>query len=101
MLIRHLRNRGIRTAPVFVTRIEDNEGNVLANFTPQMDEVISETSAYKMLVMLRAVINEGTGGVYAVYMVLLPIWEERQVQPTVILTVGSWDSPLHWYPDAG
>lgn len=55
-------NRGIRTAPVFVTRIEDNEGNVLANFTPQMDEVISETSAYKMLVMLRAVINEGTGG---------------------------------------
>ena len=55
-------NRGIRTAPVFVTRIEDNEGNVLANFTPQMDEVISETSAYKMLVMLRAVVNEGTGG---------------------------------------
>ena len=36
--------------------------NVLANFTPQMDEVISETSAYKMLVMLRAVVNEGTGG---------------------------------------
>ena len=55
-------NRGIRTAPLFVTRIEDNEGNVLANFTPQMDEVISESSAYKMLVMLRAVINEGTGG---------------------------------------
>lgn len=27
-----------------------------------MDEVISESSAYKMLVMLRAVINEGTGG---------------------------------------
>ncbi len=55
-------NRGIRVAPVFVTRIEDNEGNVLANFTPQMDEVISPTSAYKMLDMLRAVINEGTGG---------------------------------------
>ncbi len=55
-------NRGIRTAPLFVTRIEDNEGNVLANFTPQVDEVISEAGAYKMLVMLRAVINEGTGG---------------------------------------
>lgn len=55
-------NRGIRTAPLFVTRIEDNEGNVLANFSPQMDEVISEESAYKMLVMLRAVINEGTAG---------------------------------------
>ena len=54
-------NRGIRTAPLFVTRIEDNEGNVVANFTPQVNEVISESSAYKMLVMLRAVINEGTG----------------------------------------
>lgn len=55
-------NKGIRVAPLFVTRIEDNEGNILANFSPQMEEVISATSAYKMLVMLRAVINEGTGG---------------------------------------
>ena len=55
-------NKGIRTAPLFVTRIEDNEGNELASFTPQVEEVISESSAYKMLVMLRAVINEGTGG---------------------------------------
>jgi len=55
-------NKGIRVAPLFVTRIEDNEGNVLANFTPEMNEVISVSSAYKMLVMLRAVINEGTGG---------------------------------------
>ena len=55
-------NRGIRTAPLFVSRIEDNEGNTIATFTPQVEEVISESSAYKMLVMLRAVINEGTGG---------------------------------------
>lgn len=55
-------NKGIRVAPLFVTRIEDNEGNVLETFAPQMDEVISASSAYKMLVMLRAVINEGTGG---------------------------------------
>ena len=55
-------NKGIRVAPLFVTRIEDNSGNVIATFNPQMDEVISVTSAYKMLVMLRAVINEGTGG---------------------------------------
>ena len=49
-------------APLFVTKIEDSEGNVLATFSPQMEEVISASSAYKMLVMLRAVINEGTGG---------------------------------------
>lgn len=55
-------NRGIRVAPLFVTRIEDGEGNVLATFSPDMQEVISESSAYKMLVLLRAVVNEGTGG---------------------------------------
>lgn len=55
-------NKGIRVAPLFVTRIEDNEGNVLATFAPEMQEVISASSAYKMLVMLRSVINEGTGG---------------------------------------
>ena len=54
-------NKGIRVAPLFVTRIEDNDGNVLATFAPKMQEVISVSSAYKMLVMLRAVINEGTG----------------------------------------
>ena len=55
-------NKGIRVAPLFVTRIEDNDGNVLATFSPEMQEVISASSAYKMLVMLRAVVNEGTGG---------------------------------------
>ena len=47
---------------MFVTRIEDSDGNVLATFSPEMEEVVSVSSAYKMLVMLRAVINEGTGG---------------------------------------
>lgn len=55
-------NKGIRMSPLFVTRIEDNDGNVVATFTPQMNEVISMQSAYKMLDMLRAVVNEGTGG---------------------------------------
>ena len=55
-------NKGIRVAPLFVTRIEDNDGNVLATFAPEMQEVISVSSAYKMLVMLRAVVNEGSGG---------------------------------------
>lgn len=55
-------NKGIRVAPLFVTRIEDSDGNVLATFSPEMQEVISASSAYKMLVMLRAVVNEGTGG---------------------------------------
>lgn len=55
-------NHGIRCAPMFVTRIEDNEGNVIARFQPRMNEVISEESANKMLYMLKGVIDGGTGG---------------------------------------
>jgi penicillin-binding protein 1A len=54
-------NKGVRVQPLYVTRIEDSFGNVLANFAPQMSEVLSEESAYKMLHMLKAVIDGGTG----------------------------------------
>lgn len=55
-------NHGIHTSPMFVSKIEDSDGNVVANFQPRMNEVISEESAYKMLEMLMAVIDQGTGG---------------------------------------
>ena len=55
-------NHGIRTAPMFVSRIEDNEGNVITNFQPHMNEVISEESANKMLVLLKGVVDGGTAG---------------------------------------
>ena len=54
--------KGIRTSPLLVTHIEDNAGNVVASFSAIKTEVISEESSYKMIEMLRAVINEGTGG---------------------------------------
>lgn len=54
-------NKGIRVEPLFVTRIEDNNGNVIANFTPKTHEIISETTAYKMIHMLRSVVDHGTG----------------------------------------
>ena len=55
-------NHGIRSAPMYVTRITDNEGNVVAEFKPRMHEVISGESADKMLYMLRAVVDGGTAG---------------------------------------
>lgn len=55
-------NNGIRIAPMFVSKIEDNEGNVITQFQPRMNEVISSSSAYKMLVELMAVVDEGTAG---------------------------------------
>lgn len=54
-------NHGIRCAPMFVTKIEDNEGNVLAVFQPRVNEVISDESCNKMLVMLKGVVDGGTG----------------------------------------
>ena len=53
--------KGIRVAPLMVTRIEDNAGNVIAKFTAHRNHVISPESSYKMIDMMRGVINEGTG----------------------------------------
>ncbi len=55
-------NHGIRTLPLYVTKIEDNEGNVVARFQPRMNEVISEESAHKMIYMLKGVVDGGTAG---------------------------------------
>lgn len=54
-------NKGIRCAPILVSRIEDSEGNVIATFQPRMNEVISEKTSYQMIDMMRAVIDQGTG----------------------------------------
>lgn len=54
-------NGGVRCAPLFVTKIEDSHGNVIAKFQPLMTEVISEDNSYRMIDMMRAVIDGGTG----------------------------------------
>lgn len=54
-------NRGVFIEPIFVTRIEDRHGNVLATFTPASHDAISEQTAYTMLGMLKNVLN-GTAG---------------------------------------
>lgn len=53
-------NHGIRASLMFVTKIEDGEGNVIAQFQPRMNEVISEESAHRMLYMLKGVVDGGT-----------------------------------------
>ena len=54
-------NHGIRCAPLFVTRIEDANGQVVAHFEPRVNEVISEESSFKMLTLLQGVVDGGTG----------------------------------------
>ncbi|MDR1719922.1 MAG: transglycosylase domain-containing protein [Dysgonamonadaceae bacterium] len=53
-------NRGIRVNPIYVSRIENAYGDLLATFSPNMTEVISEDASYKMLDMMRGVVDGGT-----------------------------------------
>ena len=53
--------RGFNVKPFFVTRIEDKNGNVLANFRTETKEVVNETEAFIMTKMLQGVVDYGTG----------------------------------------
>lgn len=55
-------NKGMRAEPLFVTRITDNQGNVISEFVPQQNDAISEDAYYKILSMLLNVVDYGTGG---------------------------------------
>jgi penicillin-binding protein 1A len=54
-------NKGLFIQPIFITRIEDKHGNVLAEFTPRQEEAMSEETAYLMLVLMKGVVESGTG----------------------------------------
>ena len=53
-------NKGVYTEPIFVTRIEDKNGNVLDAFKPKKNEAISENTAFLMLKLLEGVVKKGT-----------------------------------------
>ncbi|PLX04418.1 MAG: penicillin-binding protein [Marinilabiliales bacterium] len=53
-------NKGVYTKPIFVTRIEDKNGNVISTFTATKKEAISEQGSYLMLELLKGVIQHGT-----------------------------------------
>ena len=55
-------NEGVHNDAIFVTRIEDRQGNVIANFIPQSQDAVSERTAYTMLTMLQGVVTSGTAG---------------------------------------
>lgn len=54
-------NLGIYTEPFFIARIEDKHGNVIESFIPQTRQVLDEKTAYKMVYMLRGVVEEPGG----------------------------------------
>jgi penicillin-binding protein 1A len=54
-------NKGLRVSPMIITRIEDKNGTVLKDFIPEMQEVLSEESAYVILDLLKGVTESGSG----------------------------------------
>jgi penicillin-binding protein 1A len=53
--------RGFNVKPMFITRIEDKNGNVLEQFMPQRRDVISDGTAYQVIKMMQGVTQFGTG----------------------------------------
>ena len=53
-------NKGVYIEPIYVTRIEDKNGNLLTTFQPKQSEAISEKTAYLMVNLLRGVVDGGT-----------------------------------------
>ena len=54
-------SKGVYVSPLFVTRIEDNQGNVIGEFTNRKREAIGEHTAYLMVNLMQGVIDRGTG----------------------------------------
>ncbi len=54
-------DKGVYIKPVFITKIEDKNGNVLYRATAKKTEAMSEITAYKMIKLLEGVVESGTG----------------------------------------
>ena len=54
-------NKGTWIEPTFITRIEDKNGKVLADFIPRTEEVMNEEKSYLMLQLMKGVVQSGTG----------------------------------------
>lgn len=54
-------NHGFHTEPMFITRIEDRNGNLVHQFTPKQKKALSEETAFLMMHMLKGGMEEPGG----------------------------------------
>ena len=54
-------NKGVFIKPYFMTRIEDKNGNLIERFVPEQSEALDEVTAYKMIQLMKGVVESGTG----------------------------------------
>ncbi len=82
-------NQGVWVEPIIVTRIEDKNGNVLAKFKAKKREVISQGTAYRMIDMMKAVVQAGTS---------TRIWREFKITNPVAGKTGTTnDNSDGWF----
>ncbi len=53
--------RGFNVKPMYITRIEDRNGNVLQSYMPERKQVLNDVTAYELVSMMQGVIRSGTG----------------------------------------
>jgi penicillin-binding protein 1A len=53
-------NKGVYVKPMYVSRIEDKNGNIISRFNPKIEEVLSEETSYLMLNLLQGVVLTGS-----------------------------------------
>ena len=54
-------NKGVYVKPIFITKIEDKNGNIIETFKAEQHEAMDEVTAYKMIELMKGVVYEGTG----------------------------------------
>ncbi|MBO4403003.1 MAG: PBP1A family penicillin-binding protein [Bacteroidales bacterium] len=54
-------NKGVYVKPIFITRICNNKGNIIANFQTEQNEAMDKVSAYKTVQLMKGVVEYGTG----------------------------------------
>lgn len=54
-------NQGVYIKPIFITKIEDKNGNVIEYFNTEEVEAMDQVTAYKMVELMKGVVQSGTG----------------------------------------
>ena len=108
-------SKGVYSSPQYLLRIEDNNGNVISDFSNSKHEAISSGTAYTMVNMMRGVIDGGTGSrLRGVYRLKVPIGGKTGttndnsdgwfIGYTPSLTAGAWvggeDRQVHFQSTA-
>lgn len=54
-------NKGVYQKPIFLSRVEDKNGNTIQTFTSETTDALDERTAYLMLSLMKGVVESGTG----------------------------------------